>query len=110
MSKYEIYSEMETLGVFEGENEYMVFAQMMMQAGHSGHDRESMDEEFKNTKLKFRKIIEYILCFGNPSDGFEYIGPFNSADEVNEYAHIYAIGLDWWIIVLQEPYGVKQDE
>ncbi len=46
---------------------------------------------------------QFILAYGNPADGFEYIGTFNSADEANEYAHIYAIGLDWWIIDLQKP-------
>lgn len=46
----------------------------------------------------------YALCFGNPCDGFDYVGPFSSKKEATEYADQHlARGHDWWLILLQAP-------
>lgn len=48
--------------------------------------------------------MKHIICFGNPSDGFEFVGPFAGADAATEYADRHlARGGDWWTILLQEP-------
>ena len=45
---------------------------------------------------------QYVLAFGTPADGFEYVGPFASGEDVNEYADRWLDG-DWWAILLQQP-------
>jgi hypothetical protein len=45
-----------------------------------------------------------IVAFGNPEDGFEYVGPFASHDAAEAYG-LRHCGLwsDWWVITLQAP-------
>ena len=53
--------------------------------------------------------MSHILCFGNPSDGFEFIGPFPDADAATKYADQHlARGDDWWLILLQAPAEQEQ--
>ena len=47
--------------------------------------------------------MKYILVFGSPVDGFEHIGPFDSAEDAYNYAEMHFCGSDWWLILLQEP-------
>lgn len=47
--------------------------------------------------------MSYIICFGNPLDGFEYIGTFYDVESANCYANRHLQEFDWWIILLQEP-------
>ncbi len=48
--------------------------------------------------------MKHIIIFGNPVDGFEYVGPFDDAEAANEYAERYLSGgNDWWVVLLQEP-------
>lgn len=51
--------------------------------------------------------MPHIICFGNPCDGFEYIGPFDERDDAEAYAdkHLRDNGPDYWIVMLQIPAG-----
>lgn len=53
--------------------------------------------------------MKYILVFGNPADGFEHIGPFDSAEEASAYAERWLDG-DWWTVLLQEPAREENDD
>lgn len=44
----------------------------------------------------------FILCVGSPSEGFYYIGPFESADDASAYAE-ENIDNYWWISKLESP-------
>lgn len=54
------------------------------------------------------KYIIMSIIWGNPVDGCEYIGPFNSAEEANAYAERW-LG-DWWMVLLQEPAREENDD
>ncbi len=43
----------------------------------------------------------FIICVGNPCDGFEYIGLFGCAEEANEHADLFYNQFDWWVIELR---------
>jgi hypothetical protein len=47
----------------------------------------------------------HVVCFGNPVDGFEYVGPFDCQADALGYAehHLQPNGPDWWLIALQTP-------
>lgn len=48
--------------------------------------------------------MKYMLIIGNPTHGFEYVGPFDSGDDAAEY--MYRVGdrlADWWVGVLDAP-------
>jgi hypothetical protein len=48
--------------------------------------------------------MNYIICYGNPIDGFIFIGPFEDRDDAVRYAeHHMRDGGDWWITELDEP-------
>lgn len=47
--------------------------------------------------------MEFIVCYGNPCDGFEYIGPFEDAHNAGDYAELWLKNFDWWIALLQKP-------
>lgn len=46
-----------------------------------------------------------ILIYGNPSDGFTHVGPFESAEHAAEYADCVKNIRDdsWWSVTLQAP-------
>ncbi len=46
--------------------------------------------------------MSYILATGNPKDGFQYIGPFDTADEASGYA-LDHLSYEWWTIELDPP-------
>lgn len=50
----------------------------------------------------------WIFITGNPVDGFQYTGPFDSSDAVIE-AGEYADG-DWWIVKLESPEDYKEPD
>jgi hypothetical protein len=49
----------------------------------------------------------HIVCFGNPSAGFEYVGPFECEADAVKYTenHLVQNGGDFWVIMLQLPAG-----
>lgn len=44
---------------------------------------------------------KYIVIYGNPGDGFHFIGPFDTIDEATEYGKDAT--RDWWIAELNAP-------
>ncbi len=47
--------------------------------------------------------MKAILAFGNPADGFEYVGPFETAEDAITYAEAVDDSRDWWSIALNDP-------
>ena len=47
--------------------------------------------------------MHFILCFGNPKDGFEYVGPFEVPADAQTHAEQNYGFTDWWVIQLQAP-------
>jgi hypothetical protein len=45
---------------------------------------------------------QYIIICGNPADGFNYIGPFESRDEASAHA-ANDTPAEWWIVALEAP-------
>mgnify|MGYP006413115197 CR=1 FL=1 len=52
---------------------------------------------------------QYVIIFGNFSDGYELVGPFNSMDDADEYAELYGEKHGWgeWVTELTEPKKVN---
>ena len=46
--------------------------------------------------------LQFIVIYGNPADGFHYVGPFASRDDAAQYA-ADDTPADWWIVVLDAP-------
>ncbi len=46
---------------------------------------------------------QHVIAFGNPADGFEYVGPFGSFEEAETYGYNNGRFRDWWVILLQAP-------
>lgn len=44
----------------------------------------------------------YVLIYGNPVDGLEFIGPFNSHETAIQHAETYILS-DWWIAEMEAP-------
>ena len=44
----------------------------------------------------------YIITYGNPNDGFFYVGPFDTQEEAKAYTEA-EIDRDWWIVNLLPP-------
>lgn len=44
---------------------------------------------------------KYIVIDGNPVDGFDYTGPFESEEDAIHYAEFNLAGIDWWIAPLR---------
>lgn len=48
--------------------------------------------------------MKYIFVYGNPIDGFRFVGPFDDRDEAVEYGESEPPGsADWWIAELDKP-------
>jgi hypothetical protein len=48
--------------------------------------------------------MQWIIVRGNPADGFEYVGPFQSGEAANAYQDAdHDRGMDWWVVLLQAP-------
>jgi hypothetical protein len=45
---------------------------------------------------------KFIIIYGNPADGFNHVGPFDSRDEASSYAANDSPA-DWWIVMLDAP-------
>lgn len=46
---------------------------------------------------------KYMIVVGNPSEGFEYYGPFDSRTDAVEWASDDCEGADWWVIPIKHP-------
>lgn len=44
--------------------------------------------------------MTHILITGNPVDGFDYTGPFDTASDAADYANTHDIMPDWWVAPL----------
>lgn len=50
----------------------------------------------------------WIVITGNPMDGFGYTGPFESADQANEWADMHVTReYDWWLAKVEAPTWAK---
>ena len=49
------------------------------------------------------KKANFIIAYGNPVDGFFYVGPFPTAQIANEYTESELFQGYFWIIELQAP-------
>ena len=47
--------------------------------------------------------MNVILIIGNPVDGLHFVGPFDTADEANEYAEVVYDDEEWWSVALESP-------
>lgn len=43
-----------------------------------------------------------IIIIGNPVEGFEYFGPFDSIDQATDWGADLVQG-DWWVTVVESP-------
>jgi len=50
-----------------------------------------------------KKTQQLILIFGNPVDGFTYVGPFKDSEELTDYAQSSRniSGTTWWAATLE---------
>lgn len=47
--------------------------------------------------------MSFIAIYGNPCDGFRYVGPFSSYEEVSRYVESDPHTCDWWVHELDAP-------
>ena len=48
--------------------------------------------------------MKHIVIFGNPTDGFNYVGPFDTRDDALGWADDnVAREYDWWIATMAAP-------
>ena len=47
--------------------------------------------------------MKYIVAYGNPADGFFYVGPFDHRLDAAAYMESEPIQRDMWILELLEP-------
>lgn len=47
--------------------------------------------------------MQYIVITGNPCDGFFFYGPFDTAEQANDWADREQHGMDWWVGPLATP-------
>jgi hypothetical protein len=52
--------------------------------------------------LTMSQPIQFVVIYGNPADGFNYVGPFESRDDAALYA-AEDTPADWWIVMLDAP-------
>ncbi len=45
----------------------------------------------------------FLLVVGDPVDGFDYVGPFDSSEQAQEWAQEFTDGDSWWVVELQSP-------
>lgn len=55
------------------------------------------------------QAAQFIVIYGNPSDGFSHVGPFESRDDASQYASADTAG-DWWIVMLDAPAIATDDD
>lgn len=51
--------------------------------------------------------MKYIVAYGNPADGFFYVGPFEHRLEAAEYIEAESIRGDMWVLELLSPAEAK---
>ena len=51
---------------------------------------------------------QYIIAYGNPAEGFTYVGPFATFSEASEYTEDER-GDSWWIIELNAPANLDNE-
>ena len=47
--------------------------------------------------------MQYAICYGNPVDGFFFVGPFDDRDDSVSYAEREHDSRDWWIVEILPP-------
>ena len=52
---------------------------------------------------------EIIVVRGNPIDGLEFFGPFDSEDDATEWADNHRDSRDWWVAYVTKPDKGKED-
>ena len=48
-------------------------------------------------------VAPYVLIYGNPVDGFTYVGPFNSLHEAHNYVEWMGFPVYWLSELMQVP-------
>jgi hypothetical protein len=54
--------------------------------------------------------IQFIVIYGNPCDGFNYVGPFERRDDAVSYAEEEPYNGAWWIATLDAPAALETYE
>ena len=54
--------------------------------------------------------IKHIIVYGNPVDGFSFIGPFDDHESAHEFAEEYKGGVEWWVLTLEEPDSYRRED
>jgi len=47
-------------------------------------------------------VEQHIIVTGNPLDGLEFYGPFDTSDEAGEWAEKKIPNNEWWIATLED--------
>ncbi len=50
----------------------------------------------------YRRNLPHVFVYGNPCDGFRFVGPFEDYDAALQYGEAEGDG-DWWITELDAP-------
>ena len=50
-----------------------------------------------------KKPDSFVVAIGNPFDGISLVGPFDDAEEANEWAENHARANDWWSMHVRDP-------
>lgn len=53
--------------------------------------------------------MQYIIVRGNPIDGFDYVGPFDSCDEAVAYMSEDDSADNQWVTHLAIPHWIEKD-
>ena len=51
--------------------------------------------------------MKYLICYGNPVDGFIFIGPFEDQESAVEYMETEREKSDMWIAPIYNPENYK---
>lgn len=48
-------------------------------------------------------MFVWILAVGNPADGFDFVGPFDDANDANEYGDRHHDRDEYWCVKVRSP-------
>lgn len=51
---------------------------------------------------------QFIVIYGNPTDGFNHVGPFSCRDDAVNYAESEPYNGNWWITRLDAPAATEE--
>lgn len=54
--------------------------------------------------------MNYAICYGNPVDGFYYVGPYSERDDAIRYGESEWDQRDWWIVEILPPAALFDEE